>query len=114
MKNGVDDTYDTILRNAERMIEYARTVYRQTAYDNREGSAGLRTRYATWNELERAKERHAKELRAAAEKTLNTTKHSEKGAFSNGKASYGGKTKFSYSASDNSNEGLFHKMYSAG
>ena len=31
-------------------------------------------------------------------------KHFEKGAFSNGK------TKYSYSASDNSNEGLFHKI----
>lgn len=33
-----------------------------------------------------------------------TTKHSEKGAFSNGR------TKFSYSASDNSNDGLFQKI----
>ena len=39
-----------------------------------------------------------------------TTKHSEKSAFSNGKASYGGETKYSYGPSDNSNESLFHRI----
>jgi hypothetical protein len=44
------------------MIEYAKTVYRETAYANRDRSAGLRTRFTVWNELERAREQHKREI----------------------------------------------------
>ena len=82
LKKGVDDAYDAILRNAERMIEYAKTVYRETAYANRDGSAGLRTRFTVWNELERAREQHKREIEAAAQETIKSKHSNNWGAFS--------------------------------
>ena len=55
---GIKEAFDKLQSNARRALEYGQTIYRETAYANRRGSDGLRTRYGVWEELERANAKH--------------------------------------------------------